>query len=256
MAVFPRYDRTSERRVERSAFAIASVVSILLFVLVLDRADITEAFRTRNEAPPVAEIMRYVALKPSTPTPQPVPVPTRSPARLSPPASTQEMPQRDSGQKRSAVEVVTSSPLAPTNRLQLPARPKSFLDAEPIPSLHPRELTAAERDSVVREMALSMEAAARRRIPTRAEKDEAAKEAGRPGTIPGRTAGEQGRAGSSGGVGVPSIFGSGPSRADRARDHTADSINLTILARLQVRARQKRDSIHTADSLAQLRPRP
>jgi hypothetical protein len=141
--------------------------------------------------------------------------------------------------------------LSPDARFLL-ARPKrSAIEPEPPVSLVPRVLTAAEKDSLARLLALEFAEAAARRVPTQSEKDERWRENSRPGTIPGRTAGEQGQVatrGSGGGFSAP-FFSAGPSREQRKRDSTAAAEGLATLARLQERARRRRDSIRIADSI-------
>jgi hypothetical protein len=106
-------------------------------------------------------------------------------------------------------------------------------------------------DSIARLRAEQFAEAAKRRLPTQAEKDEAWKELGRPGTIPGRTAGEQGSVatrGSGGGISVP-FLSAGKSAEERKRESVAAEEGRAILARLQERARKKKDSIRVADSI-------
>ena len=101
-------------------------------------------------------------------------------------------------------------------------------------------LTAAERDSANRAFAR----AAAARVPSPEEKDSILQAMQRPGTIPGRRAGEQGGGGGVGGsMDVPiALFTPGPSRAERKRDSLALAENLERLARLRARMEAKRDS--------------
>ena len=142
--------------------------------------------------------------------------------------------------------------LSPSTRLTWSPPAKPFFELEkPRLGLERRASTGAEQDSIARVRALEFAEAAARRVPTQAEKDEQWKEFGRPGTIPGRTAGEQGMVatrGSGGGISAP-FLSAGPSKAQRRQDDSAAAVGRAILARLQERLRRKQDSLRLADSI-------
>jgi hypothetical protein len=250
-------------RDERMAFFIAVVVTVASFALVLSRADVRAAFGTREVAQDTTEKVRFTVITPremAATVPSSVKIAPVAPRSADAPALQPREQQSiaapavvpDSGQR-----IVNSPLLSPSPRL-LPSLPRQSIGErlQSLGSFAPRELTAAEKDSVLRERAFEFAEAAARRVPTAAEKDEHWKEAGRPGTIPGRTAGEQGfiatRGGGVGGSIPFSLFGAGPSAAERKKQEAAAAEGLAILARIQERVRKKKDSLRVSDSLARL----
>ena len=131
-----------------------------------------------------------------------------------------------------------------------PKKPEPFITLpKPFnPFVPPPEPTARERDSLFGESMRKPRSITSIAEQARAKRDSTMRAMGSPGTIPGRRAGDQNQGGGVGGAVGVSFLSPGPSRAERARDSSANAGFLDVLSRLKARAKLKADSLH-ADSL-------
>ena len=203
-------ERASRAQYDIQSVLIATLLSMAMFAAVLRRANVTNAFSrvaldtTSQHRDPI----RYVEIRHSPIPPTPIVDIPATTHRVQPPMQN-ALPSTGVATPPAQLEHLndTSSAsvpqLQPSFRLALPTPPpKPYITLRAVRNpFSPRPMTAAERDSNLMANLAMPHSVAYERARAAELRDSLAHEAAMPGTIPGRTAGEQGRAGAAAGGG-------------------------------------------------------